>query len=199
MAIKIEKTFQVVQPMEKVWPFLSDPRKVAACVPGAQILEQVDERTYKGAISVKVGPTTTDFRGELQIVRLDAQTHEMEMVGKGQDVRGKGGASMKMTGKLRALPQGGTEVISVSELSIVGILAQVGSRMIQEVSNIMFQQFNSNFIRELEQMPDAQPAPGKPADPPAAAPPKPIKALPLMLAALWAAIRRLFGRSGEKA
>ena len=27
-----------------------------ACVPGAQITEQVDEKTYKGAISVKVGP-----------------------------------------------------------------------------------------------------------------------------------------------
>jgi len=197
MAVTIEKTFQVPQPLEKVWNFLSDPRKVAACVPGAQILEQVDERTYKGAISVKVGPTVTDFRGELRVVRLDSQTQEMEMMGKGQDVRGKGGASMKMTGKLRALPEGGTEVTSVSELSIAGTLAQVGSRMIHEVSNIMFQQFTNNFLQQFEPMAGAQTAEGKPAAPPPAAP-KPIKAIPLLLSALWAAIKRLFSRRGKK-
>src|SRR5208282_686878 len=141
MALQIEKTFQVNEPLEKVWGFLSDPRKVAACVPGAQITAQVDEKTYKGAIRVKVGPSVTDYTGEVQIIRFDAQNHEIEILGKGQDVRGRGSASMKMTGKLRALPNGGTEVISVSEINVVGILAQMGSRVITEVSNIMFGEF----------------------------------------------------------
>src|SRR5271167_5163065 len=104
--MQIEKTFQVKEPVEKVWGFLSDPRKVAGCVPGAQITEQRDEKTYKGAIRVKVGPSVTDHRGLVQIVRLDPQNHEIEILGKGQDVRGRGSASMKMTGKLRALDDG---------------------------------------------------------------------------------------------
>src|SRR4029077_15113908 len=126
MAVKIEKTFRVDEPTDKVWAFLSDPRKVGACVPGAQITEQVDETTYKGAIKVKVGPSVTDYKGEVQIVRLDAAAHEIEILGKGQDTKGKGSASMKMTGKLREV-DGGTEVSSVAELNIVGILAQMGS------------------------------------------------------------------------
>jgi carbon monoxide dehydrogenase subunit G len=153
MAVKIEKTFRVDEPTDKVWAFLSDPRKVGACVPGAQITEQVDERTYKGAIKVKVGPSVTDYKGEVQIVRLDQVAHEIEILGKGQDVRGKGSASMKMTGKLHALDSG-TEVTSISELNVVGILAQMGSRVISEVSNIMFEQFLSNFRKQL-QSPDA--------------------------------------------
>ena len=44
MAVKIEKTFQVDEPVEKVWAFLNDPKKVGVCVPGAQITEQVDEQ-----------------------------------------------------------------------------------------------------------------------------------------------------------
>ena len=72
MAIQIEKSFQVKEPIEKVWSLLSDPRRVAACVPGAKITEQVDEKTYKGTISVKVGPSATDYKGVLEIVRLDA-------------------------------------------------------------------------------------------------------------------------------
>lgn len=197
MAVKIEKTFQAQQPIEKVWSLLSDPKKVVVCVPGAQITEQVDERNYKGAISMKIGPTVTDFRGQIEILRLDPQAHEIEIMGKGQDVRGKGGASMKMTGSLRPLPDGGTEVISVSEVSVVGILAQVGSRMINEVSNIMFQQFVANFQEQLKAIPDAKSLGAAAATPPQPAPPaKPIKALPLIFSALWAAIKRLF--SGSK-
>ena len=176
MAVKVEKTFQVAEPVEKVWAFLSDPRKVAQCVPGAQLTEQVDERNYKGAISVKVGPSVTDFRGSVEIVRLDPAAHEIEILGKGQDVRGKGSASMKMTGKLHAV-ENGTEVNSVSELNVVGILAQMGGRVINEVSNIMFEQFTNCFRRQLQGEVD-----------PAPASPKPISAVGLAFSALKATL-----------
>jgi carbon monoxide dehydrogenase subunit G len=183
VALRIEKTFQVKEPLDKVWSFLSDPRKVAVCVPGAQITEQVDEKTYKGAISVKVGPSVTDYKGEVTIVRLDPQNHEIEILGKGQDVRGRGSASMKMTGKLRALDDGGTEVTSISELNVVGILAQMGSRVISEVSNIMFAEFTRNFQTQLEGLATA-------SQPAAEATAKPISAISLA----WQAIKELFGR-----
>ena len=175
MAVRVEKTFQVQQPVEKVWAFLSDPRKVATCVPGAQITEQVDDRNYKGAISVKVGPSVTDYKGAVEIVRLDPVAHEIEILGKGQDVRGKGSASMKMTGKLRAL-ESGTEVVSVSELNVVGILAQMGARVINEVSNIMFEQFTECFRQKLQ---------GVEGEPGA---PKPISAVGVAFSALKATL-----------
>src|ERR1700688_4435261 len=150
MAIRIEKTFQVEEPLENVWKFISDPRKVANCLPGAQITEAVDDRTFKGVIKVQVGPSVTDYKGQLHIERLDNEKHEIEIVGKGQDVRGKGSASMKMTGKVRSLPDGSTEVASVAEVNVVGLLAQMGARMIQEVSNKMFAEFTSNFVARLQ-------------------------------------------------
>jgi carbon monoxide dehydrogenase subunit G len=190
MAVKIEKTFRVDEPVDKVWAFLSDPKKVGLCVPGAQITEQVDERTYKGAIKVKVGPSVTDYKGEVQIVRKDDTAHEIEILGKGQDVRGKGSAQMKMTGKLRAV-DGGTEVINTSELNVVGILAQMGSRVITEVSNIMFEQFVNNFRKQL-QSPDAAGAEAN------AAPPKPISAVGVAFSALKAAVSRHSGSAEAK-
>jgi carbon monoxide dehydrogenase subunit G len=184
MAIKIEKTFQVQEPLAKVWTFLSDPRKVVTCVPGAQITEQVDERNYKGSISVKVGPSVTDYKGEIQIVRLDEENHEIEILGKGQDVRGKGSASMKMTGKLRALDDSGTEVVSISELNVVGILAQMGSRVISEVSSVMFGKFTKNFQQQL-QAPES--STGEATTPAA---PEPIRAVSVAMSALKSAITR---------
>jgi uncharacterized protein len=185
MAVKIEKSFQVKEPVDQVWAFLSDPKKVVTCVPGAQITEQVDATHYKGSISVKVGPSVTDYKGEVEIVRLDPQVHEIEILGKGTDVRGKGSASMKMTGTLRATPDGGSEVVSVSELNVVGILAQMGARVIQEVSNIMFQQFMNNFRQKLEAG----------SEPPAsAAGPKPVSGVSVAFSALKAAV---FGHEDE--
>ena len=162
MATEITKTFQVKEPVEQVWSLLSDPRRVATCVPGAKITEQVDEKTYKGTIGVRVGPSATDYKGELEIVRLDAEKHEMEILGKGQDVKGRGSASMRMTSKLRSLEDGGTEVTSVAEVNVVGILAQMGSRVISEVSNIMFGQFTKNFQAQLQQPADASAEEAKP-------------------------------------
>jgi len=190
MAVKIEKTFRVAEPLEKVWAFLRDPKKVALCVPGAQITEEVDERTYKGAIKVKVGPSVTDYKGEVQIVRTDETAHEIEILGKGQDVRGKGSASMKMTGKLRAV-DGGTEVINTSELNVVGILAQMGGRVITEVSNIMFEQFVNNFRKQLQ-----SPDPGGTESTTAAA--KPISAVGVAFSALKAAVTRHSGNEEAK-
>ena len=180
MAVTIEKKFEVPDPVEKVWAFLSDPRKVVTCVPGAQIIDQVDEHTYTGAIKVKVGPSVSDYKGQVQILRLDPAAYEIEILGKGQDTRGKGSASMKMTGKLKPLENGGTEVVSVSELGVVGILAQMGGRMINEVSNIMFAQFTNNFRQKLQSSDNGA------SDPPGS--PKPIKAVGLAFSALKATL-----------
>jgi carbon monoxide dehydrogenase subunit G len=184
VALRIEKTVQVNEPMERVWAFLSDPRKVATCVPGAQITEQVDEKTYKGTISVKVGPAVSEYSGELQILRIDPENHEIELLGKGRDVRGRGSASMKMTGKLRVVDEGITEMTSVSEVNLVGIVAQMGARVITEVSNVMFAQFTKNLQARLQQpegTPDAQ-----------GAEVKPVKATSVA----WEAGKRLFRRDG---
>lgn len=162
MAIQIEKTFQVEEPIDQVWGLLCDPKRVAVCVPGAKITEQVNETTYTGTISVKVGPSATDYKGEVQIVRLDVGNHEIEIVGKGQDVKGRGSASMKMTARARALENSGTEVTSRSELNVVGILAQMGARVINEVSNIIFAQFIKNFQAQLKQPGDVPVAEAKP-------------------------------------
>lgn len=152
MPIKIEKSFQAPESADQVWKILGDVRAVASCVPGAQITEAVDDRTYKGVIKVKLGPSVSDYKGEAHIERLDDQNREIELIGKGQDVRGKGSASMKMTGRVRDLPGGGSEVITISELNVIGILAQMGSRMIQEVANQMFEQFTKNLRQRLQQL-----------------------------------------------
>ena len=194
MAIRTEKTFEVQEPLEHVWKFISDPRKVVNCLPGAQITEAVDDRTFKGVIKVQVGPSVTAYNGQVQIEWLDEEKHEIEFLGKGQDIRGKGSASVKMTGRVQSLPNGNTEVVSVAEVNVVGLLAQMGGRMIGEVSNQIFDAFNSNFAARLQQ---ERVTSSDPAQAPIAMEEvKPLQALPMILSAaresVAGSVRRIF-------
>ena len=108
------------------------------------------------------------------------------MIGKGQDVRGKGGATMKLTAKVRALPEGGTEVATISELNVIGILAQMGSRMIQEVANQIFEEFTKNLRRQLAPKASETAADQPPGET------KPIDAGSLAVSASIRAIGRIF-------
>ena len=150
MEIKLEDAFTIDEPIEKVWKFLSDPQQVAPCLPGAEILEVVSETEYKGAMKLKLGPFSAQFKGEVVIEHMDAASHEIRMVGRGKDARGTGSAVMVIVGKLKALPDGGTEMTSSSQLTINGKMAQFGSRMIQDVSKSMFKQFTETFCARLK-------------------------------------------------
>ncbi len=189
MQSNIEKSFTVHEPADKVWTFLRDPRRVVTCVPGAQLTEQIDDKTYKGEVGMKVGPVVTHFSGEIHIDGLDDERRELRISGTGADTGGKGSASMQMVGRVTAKDDGTTEVFNSMEITVVGRLAQFGSRMMQDISNRMFAQFTDCLAQNLATM-EADAAGAAPEAPA----PAPIKALPLFFAALWAAIKRLFGR-----
>lgn len=148
--MRIEKSFAVAAAPEEVWAFLTDPHRVAACLPGAAVTEQVDGRTYAGTIALKVGPVATSYKGKISFERLDPDAREVEIVGSGQDVRGKGGAEMRMKSRLGEHTPGETEVTVTSEIRLSGVLVQLGQRMIQGVADQLFQQFTEAMRSELE-------------------------------------------------
>jgi carbon monoxide dehydrogenase subunit G len=163
MALEIAKTFVVNAAPEKVWGFLVDLPRVARCLPGAAIGEKVDEKTSTGTMTIKVGPVSSTYRGKVVFERLDPAGRTAELSASGQDVRGKGGADLRLTSSLKALPGGQTEVTAVSVVNVTGILAQMGRGMIQDVSDEMFQIFSERMRAELESSGGAAGS-GRPAD-----------------------------------
>jgi carbon monoxide dehydrogenase subunit G len=164
MAFEIAKTFTVKAAPAAVWEFLTDPERVAKCLPGAAITGKVDERTWSGTMTVKVGPVQSSYKGKVVFEKVDAATRSAEIVATGMDVRGKGGADLRLTSSVLEKAPGETEVTTVSRVNVTGILAQMGRGMIQDVSDQMFQIFSQNMRNELESA--AAPAAPAPADPP---------------------------------
>jgi len=150
MGLRFEHSFVVKAPRAEVWSYLIDPYRVAPALPGAAITERVDEQTYKGTITMKVGPVSARYRGTVRFEKLDAVAGTAEIAASGQDVTGRGGADMKMTSRLTERAPGETEVSVASEVNVTGILAQFGRGLMQDVSNQMFQRFTEAMRGELE-------------------------------------------------
>jgi carbon monoxide dehydrogenase subunit G len=163
MGLRFEHAFVVKAPASAAWSYLTDPYRVAPALPGAAITEKVDEQTYKGTITMKVGPVSARYKGTVRFEKLDPAAHTAEIAASGQDVTGRGGADMKMSSRLVEKGAGETEVSVVSEVNVTGILAQFGRGLMQDVSNQMFQRFTEAMRAELE----THAAPG--VEPPGAA------------------------------
>lgn len=148
--MKIEETFTVQAPVDEVWEYLTDPHRVAEALPGAELDEQVDEQTYKGSMSVKVGPMSASYKGTVKFENLDAETRSANVVARGQGMRGMGSAEMRMNSKLEEVGDSETRVTVTSDLQITGVLAQFGRGMIEQVSNKMFKEFTEKVREDLE-------------------------------------------------
>jgi len=159
MAFEIVKTFVVRSSPEQVWSFLIDPERVARCLPGAAITGKLDDKTWQGTMTVKVGPVSSSYKGKVAFEKLDPSSRTAEIVAQGQDVRGRGGADLRLTSTLAQKSPGETEVTTTSRVNITGILAQMGRGMVQDVSDQMFQIFSQRVRAELESAaPTAAPA-----------------------------------------
>jgi carbon monoxide dehydrogenase subunit G len=157
-------------------------------MPGAELQEAVDERTFLGNVKVKVGAITASYKGRVRFTEVDERGHTLQMIAEGRDTSG-GTARGTLVGRLRSLPDGQTEIVAEASIDLTGRIMQVGRGMIQGVSQQLFQQFAASTKARLEAA--SQPDAGASSVPAA---PTPIRIVPLLLQALLAAIRRFFQR-----
>jgi len=208
--VKLEQSFEVRAPVERVWETLIDIERVAPCLPGAEISEAGDGRTYRGSFSVRLGPTTAAYRGGLQLEDVDKASRRVVMRASGQDKRGQGSAKASIVSTMHE--EGDTTRVDVeTDFTITGRLARFGrGGMIQDISNRLLREFADCLQQKIEAPPAAEPnavdavlaatPEGAAAAPPALggtdAPTtaKPIGGFSLFFRALLDRLRRLFSR-----
>jgi len=193
--VKLEQSFEVRAPVERVWETLIDIERVAPCLPGAEITEAGDDGTYRGTFSVRLGPTTAAYRGELNLEEVDEAARRVVMRASGQDKRGQGSAKATIRSTMREEGEL-TRVDVETDFTITGRLARFGrGGMIQDVSNRLLKDFADCLRQRIEAPPAAEPnaidATGG-ADAPTTA--KPIGGFSLFFRALLDRVRRAFGR-----
>lgn len=175
-------TLEVPLPPAEAWKVLLDIRRIATCIPGAELTEVVDERTYKGKVAVRIGPVAMSLVGQARLEEIDHDNHQARVKAQGADPKGRG--SIDAVIHFRLEPAGsGTRVLIRSDVKLAGSIAQYGrgSGMIQSVASQLIGQFGNTLKEQIAQS-------GSRAD--TAAPPaaKPIAGLTVLGKAVWDSI-----------
>ena len=201
--MKMQQSFDVKAPIDTVWEALTDPARVAPCLPGAAITGQDEDGSYEGEFTVKLGPTTANYRGTLKITEADETLHRAVLTARGTDKRGQGGASATIVNTMETI-DGGTRVLADTDFVITGRLARFGrGGMIEDISNRLLREFSECLQATLEVTAEPAPAPTGDSDagsaPAAAQTPaeptaKPVRGFSLLLSVLWERMKRRFGR-----
>ena len=197
--MEFDNSFDVPLRPAEAWPLLMDIRRIAPCMPGAEVTEVIDDTTYKGRIAVRLGPVALAFAGVIKLEDLDGVNHTARVKAQGSDAKGRGAANA--TASFRLEPAGsGSKVLVHTDLALSGAVAQYGRGVgiIQATAAQIMNQFAANLKsqigdRGLEAAP-ALPSSAGPAQPPPAAGP-PISGFSLMAKVIWDAVVRLFARS----
>jgi carbon monoxide dehydrogenase subunit G len=149
MKVALDKVFPLAATAESAWQLLQDIETVAGCMPGAKITERIDDTHYKGTITVRLGPATMAFKGEIEVLNLDPATRSLHMVGKGSDSTGTSAASMDLTAAVQATGET-CELAGKSEVTMSGKAAALGGRLMGPVADQMLKQFVANFAARLQ-------------------------------------------------
>ena len=149
--MRLDQSFEVDAPLERVWSTLLDIERVAPCLPGAGVQGRNDDGTYEGTFKVKIGPTTAAYAGKLAFENIDEASHTATMEANGTDRRGQGGARATIVSTLQA--HGDRTRVDVStEYHITGRLARFGrGGMIEDIAERLLRQFADNLQARLQE------------------------------------------------
>src|SRR5207342_2415614 len=194
--MEFDNAFEVPLPPAQAWPVLMNIQGIAPCMPGAQLTEVVDDKSYKGNIAVRLGPVALTFAGLVTFEEIDNTNHTARVKAQGTDAKGRGSAHAAATFRLEPSDTG-SKVLVHTDLTLSGAVAQYGRGvgMIQATATALMNQFANNLKKQLAKS-GAAPTPAQTAAASAMPPPaaKPISGFSLMAKVLWDAIARMFGR-----
>jgi uncharacterized protein len=140
----IKSDFEVAQPVEKVWRFFDNIPQVAACLPGAELTDDLGDNKFLGKVAIRMGPVKMQFGGTAEIKERDDVGKRIVVDAAGADDKGRGQAAMLVTATLS--PAGtGTKVNVVQDLQLSGAAAQYGRGMISDVTAILMRDFATNM------------------------------------------------------
>src|SRR5215831_8587454 len=206
--MEFDNSFEVSLPPAEAWKVLLDIKRVAPCMPGAELSEVIDANTYKGKINVRLGPVALTFAGLVKFEHIDAASYTARVTAQGTDAKGRGGANATSVFRLEPAT-GGSKVLVHTDLALSGAVAQYGRGVgiIQATAAQIMNQFATRLKDNLAQDSITAPsAPASAAPQPARPSPsgaagegarraaKPIAGFTLAAKVIWSWIAGLFRR-----
>jgi carbon monoxide dehydrogenase subunit G len=144
--VLIDHRITVPAPPEQVWDFMMDIPAVSRCVPGVGGVERIDDETYSGVMSVRVGPIQIKLDGRVILAERDEAARLARMDLQAADKRVNGAVNAKMRMQLSPA-EGGTQtdVEIRTDANVMGKLGEFGQSVIRKKADQIVQEFANNL------------------------------------------------------
>jgi uncharacterized protein len=143
--VKLEGTAKLPARRKEVWELLTDPKRLAKCLPGAQSLEPDGPDRYKVAMKFGIAAFSGNFQGAVELAeKKPPESLKMRVEGRGAPGFMKGEGTISLREK-----NGQTEVSYSGEAQVGGVIASVGQRMMEVAAKKIVQQFFDSAAKEL--------------------------------------------------
>jgi hypothetical protein len=183
----ITNSFDIDQPVDKVWEFFDNIPLVAACIPGADLTNEVGENEYEGDVTISAGPVKLEFSGAVKIKSRDDARKTIVLDAAGADKKGRGNAQALLDVGLQPLGGATTKVNISMDLQISGAAAQYGRGLVQDVTGVLIDQTAGSMKQRMTALAEGR-------DPFAVGGPKAASGIAIGLTAFTRAIKHVFGR-----
>jgi carbon monoxide dehydrogenase subunit G len=147
--MQMEGKFTLKAPIQKLWDTLLDPETLLSCIPGAEKIERIDEKTFDCVVKQKVGPISVKFKFKSILTKVEPPTH-IEVDGEGEDIGKAGHFVQKSVVDLRQIPGGEVEVSYRTDATIVGKLAMFGDRIMRAKAKKVEEEFTKALQERLK-------------------------------------------------
>jgi uncharacterized protein len=143
--MKLEGSYEVKAPRDKVWSAFLDPEALRKAIPGCEKLEMVGPDEYKATLKIGVAAVKGTFEGKVRLSdKMPSDSYRLA-------AEGSGGPGFVRADTLITLADidGGTRVSYSADVQVGGLIAGVGQRMLGGVSKMMADQFFNRMSEQL--------------------------------------------------
>ena len=138
--MKLENSFEVTASTEAAWDLLMDVPRVIPCMPGAELIETIDDTHWKARMRVKLGPISLSFLTDVTREAVDEAGRRVVLGAKAREERGRGAANATIESSLVSA-EGRTQVTTATDLALTGMAAQFGRGLIEDVTAQLLDSF----------------------------------------------------------
>ena len=147
--MKIEDGFTVRAPRERVWAFLTDPARMAACIPGCTEIQIVGPNSYRAGVRVAIGPIKAEFRLEVE-VEEEVPPRLARSVTRGEEGTRASTLLARSLLELKETEEGATQVRYSSDISVVGRLGKFGLGVMKKKAEALGAEFAKAVCERIE-------------------------------------------------
>ena len=147
--MKFSQTAQIPVAREPLWNFLMDVPKVAKSLPGVESVSKIDDTTYQGALTVRVGPIKLNLQGKIILEEQNKQAWRAALRAEAKDRMAAGAVNGKTTMSLKEISANLTELVVDTDVNILGKIGEFGQPIIRKKADSMLKEFVENIKKQF--------------------------------------------------